>query len=120
MGEIEQKVAKDYVQKLELYKNKLRGINKKIRIMEKERIKMEKQIENLDKFLNETVKSGIEVSDHAIVRYFERVLGYDFDRIKNDILTKEIIDNYEKLGDGTYQNGNFSLVIQNRKVVTVK
>ena len=46
--------------------------------------------------------NSIEVSDHAIVRYFERIIGFDIDELKNTILT-----------------GEFERVVRNNKVITI-
>ena len=45
---------------------------------------------------------NIEVSDHAIVRYFERIIGFNIDELKETIL-----------------QGDFERVIKNDKVITV-
>lgn len=67
----------------------------------------------------------ISVTDHAVVRYFERVLQYDIEEIRKNILTEEIKKQYEILGNGTYPNRDnitrkkFHTVVSNLSVVTV-
>lgn len=47
-------------------------------------------------------KTNIEVSDHAIVRFLERVFGVDIDEIKKQILSDEMSEIAEQMGDGKY------------------
>ena len=61
----------------------------------------------------------VAVSEHAILRYLERVKGLDIAKIKSEILTPEIMGYAEKLGDGEYQNNGFTLIIKNYTVVTI-
>jgi hypothetical protein len=68
---------------------------------------------------------GISVSDHAFVRFIVRVLGdKSYDNFLENILPPETVkliqDN--ELGDGIYpiHNMEFSVVIKNKVVVTIK
>lgn len=62
----------------------------------------------------------LKVSEHAIVRYFERVKGFDLKDIEKEILSEPVLDLIDKLGgNGTYPNDNFSVVMKNYIVTTV-
>lgn len=63
----------------------------------------------------------LKVSDHALVRYLERVTGIDFEKIKEEVITPELVELYRKLGDGELPNGvaNTRCVIQNGVIVTI-
>ena len=75
--------------------------------------RLKKEISKLD---DETLK----VSEHAIVRYFERVKGYDISEIEKEILSESVIKLVEQLGgNGSYPNENFSVVMRNYTVTTV-
>jgi len=68
--------------------------------------------------LNE--KDGLKVSDHAIVRYFERVKGFDMAEIQGEILSEEVLVMVEKLGgNGSFPNKDYSVVMKNNVVVTI-
>ncbi len=75
--------------------------------------------------LNNT--NEITISEHALVRYFERVLKFDMEEIKQNILTEEVLRLSEELGgSGTYPTGkqdvdgdNYRVVLKNNVVVTV-
>lgn len=61
-----------------------------------------------------------KVSEHAIVRYFERVKGFDISKIEKEILTEEVLDLIEKLGgSGSYPNKDFSVVMKDYTVTTI-
>jgi hypothetical protein len=61
----------------------------------------------------------LRVSDHAIVRYFERVLGVDMDQVRNKIATNELKRVHKQLGDGKLPMKDFTAVIKNGVVLTV-
>ena len=66
-------------------------------------------------------KENLKVSEHAMVRFFERVSGIDIEQIERRILTDEVIALVEKLGGtGTFNCDGFSVVIKNYTVVTIK
>lgn len=72
------------------------------------------EIEKIDK--NEKIK----VSEHAIVRYFERVKGFNISEIEEEILTEEVLTLVEQLGgNGGYPNGNFKVLMKNFTVTTI-
>jgi len=60
------------------------------------------------------------VTDHAMVRYFERVLGIDIEEVKKQILTENVVTMARSLGNGKYpiENG-CRVIVQNNSVVTI-
>ena len=87
----------------------------------KELSKLRQEIENI------LHKPKPTVSEHAIVRYFERVRGEDIEEIKKEILNEEVMKLFELLGgNGKYpsnnnneDNNNYNVVMKNNVVVTV-
>lgn len=66
-------------------------------------------------------KENLKVSEHAIVRYFERIIGYNIEEIQDIILSDEVVALVEKLGGtGTFNCDGYSVVIKNYTVVTIK
>lgn len=60
------------------------------------------------------------VLDHAIVRYYERVVGLNIREVEKEILTDQLREQHRKLGDGVYPIGNkFRVVIKHNEIVTV-
>lgn len=75
---------------------------------------LKKQIETLQH------NNNLKVSEHAIVRYFERIKGFDISEIEREIITDEISKMVETLGGtGHYPNGEFSVVMKNFTVVSI-
>lgn len=65
-------------------------------------------------------KKIIPVTDHAIVRYFERIEGRDIDQIKKEINNPDLIEQFEVLGNGDYPVKNkYYARIRHKKVVTI-
>jgi len=64
---------------------------------------------------------AIFVSDHALVRYMERVLGADIEELKAKILPGETLKLMKELSfnDGRYPCGDFYLVLKDGVVVTI-
>jgi septation ring formation regulator EzrA len=61
------------------------------------------------------------VSEHALLRYIERVMGVDLEEIKNQVLGPETLALIGKLGNGKYPIGNgVRAVVKNNTVVTIQ
>lgn len=89
----------------------------------------EKELSNLLKEINrmkdviqkaENTKT-LKVSEHAIVRYFERVKGFNIEEIEKEILSENVVSLINKLdgNNGTYPNGDYSVILKNNTVITV-
>lgn len=90
--------------------NKQREYNQKQQAIEK----LKKEMARLNS------KENLKVSEHAIVRYFERVIGYDIGCIEKKILSDQVTKLVEALGgNGSYPNDGFSVVMKNYTVTTV-
>ena len=66
--------------------------------------------------------SRIKVSDHALVRYLERVKGMDIDAIREEIIDEEIERQVSILGGhGTYvsKDSSYRVRIQDNTAITV-
>ena len=114
---------------IRLLVNKLNPIRDKNTILKTQRdslnITIERNlatIKELEEQIHELRNPNIpKVSEHAIVRYFERVLGFDIETIQDEILTPEILTMMETLGkNGTYPLGEeFRIKVKDNTVVTI-
>lgn len=90
-----------------------------IKKLQKERDqKREKRVQLAQKL---TPKDLI-VSEHAILRYMERIEGLDIDRVRKILLDQQIIDCHKKLGNnGEYPSldSSFKVKIKNNVITTV-
>lgn len=64
--------------------------------------------------------SNIMISDHAILRYLERIMGIDIEMIKKEILPEKAKQTIQALGNGTYPiNNKYKIVVKNNTIVTI-
>ena len=87
--------------------------------------KQKSAVELRDKIKALTVEGDtITVSEHALLRYCERVLNIDLEEAKQAILSDSVVDLMAKLGNnnGEYpvKEGGFKIVVKNKTVVTIK
>ena len=68
---------------------------------------------------NYTGRKKIKVSDHAVVRYFERIKDVDIEAIRQSILPLDIDTKKEYIEDGTYDMGTYKIVLVKNTVVTL-
>lgn len=79
--------------------------------------KLKQRIHNLSKNNGE----GITISEHAIIRYFERILGLNMEEVTQKILPDKEAVLVESLGNGHYpiNGGEFKIIVRNDTVVTL-
>ena len=115
---------------------KLKQLQQKDKILESEIIELSNKVKSFQRTLNKLhkerniIKSSIDnltkdfvVSEHALIRYFERVKGYDLNEISKDILSISNLEaTYEALGNGKYSNKDLQckLIIKDKVVVTIE
>ena len=83
----------------------------KIEVASKQR-EYNQKLQAIEKLKNEMAKlnnsENIKVSEHAIVRYFERVKGFNIEQIEKEILSEQVLSLVEKLScNGSYPNDGF-------------
>ena len=101
---------------------KLHGLKVQKNTIDREINSTNQNINNLNNKIDKLKERGsLIVSEHAIIRYIERVLGISIDEISQKILGNEIEKQIETLGNGTYpiNDNEFKIVIKDNVVVTV-
>jgi len=72
--------------------------------------------------------NSITITEHAILRYLERVKGIDIEAIKKDIVTEEVLKQIKTLGAGIYpvkgryhniDKSTFMIRVRDNAVITV-
>lgn len=82
-------------------------------LLEEERL-LTDQIQLLKK------RRQLSMSDHAIVRYMERVLGIDIEQITNQVITGDLKTKVNAMGNGTYGIvEGFKVIIKDNYILTV-
>lgn len=103
---------------LKMVESERRGLDDKIG-------KVKARLKSLDRQITELKDSSATpvVSEHAMLRYFERVLGYDLEEIKKQILSEKTIEQIRVLRSGrfpaTHNGFHFKLRVKDRVVITV-
>lgn len=99
--------------------NRQKDLNSKRKIID--------QLKNKIKEIESETDDEITITEHAYLRYFERVLNYDLSEIKNEIVTDQVLKLTEKLGkSGSFPTGKqtkegkeYRIALKNNVVVTV-
>ena len=80
-----------------------------------------KAIENIKSQIQAiSANKEITISEHALLRYLERVSKVDTEAVKKDIITPELKKMVETLGgNGKYPVGNITLVMRDYVVTTI-
>lgn len=63
--------------------------------------------------------SELIVSEHALLRYLERVYKLDLSKLQNEITPQELKAQIKEYGNGTYKHDNFSIKVVDNVIVTV-
>jgi archaellum component FlaC len=116
-------------QLLKQYNTQLNKLESTIKGLEKERNDINtsiniyrKQIDSLKKDINNLSVKDIVITEHALLRYFERVKGYNLEDIKADIIdskTKTLIEFLNGTKGKVPWNEN-SLVVKDNTIVTIE
>lgn len=59
------------------------------------------------------------VTEHALLRYCERVKGIDLEKAKEEILSEEVLKYIDMFGSGTFRFNGIGLVVKDRSVITI-
>ena len=80
-----------------------------------------KAIENIKSQIQAiSANKEITISEHALLRYLERVSKVDTESVKKTIITPELIKMVETLGgNGKYPVGNITLVMRDYVLTTI-
>jgi chromosome segregation ATPase len=79
-----------------------------------------KQNELIQKVKSIESNGEIFLTEHAIVRYFERVCGFDLKDIEKLLLPEDMRKRIKAIGDGEYPIQEYKIVVRGNKVITVK
>ncbi|MGD9152409.1 MAG: hypothetical protein PVG30_01960 [Gammaproteobacteria bacterium] len=72
-----------------------------------------------EEYKREKNKKGLIITDHSIVSYFKRVLGFNIEEIKERIIKQDLKGRYKVMGDGIFDQGDFRVVVKNNSTITI-
>lgn len=90
------------------------SVNDRIRSEQEQNASLNKAIETFKLSQREPI-----VSEHAQLRYLERVRGVNLQEVSAQVLPQEIIAVVKQLGDGTYPAGTHKVKVRGGVVVTI-
>ena len=59
------------------------------------------------------------ITEHALIRYMERVKGIDVESMRKEVVNNKIVDQITRLGSGTFPCGDYKIVVRDSIIVTV-
>ena len=83
------------------------------------------KIKGVEKSIQRLTQKEIVVTEHAMLRYIERVLKLDLEEVRKRILSPKVRGYIDELGSGKFpQNGEetnkYRVVVKNRVVTTIE
>ena len=122
---------------LQVKRSKIQGdlddIRKTLKELETRMVEREKALSQIQQELNELADSNPVVSEHALLRYVERVLGINLKEAEKDIMSKENLEIINQLSSGKIPfmqlrvqftarvvvKKDLVLVVKNKTVITI-
>lgn len=81
------------------------------------------QISSIDKriaSIRQNLKSNkVNITDHAILRYLERVHGFDTEEVKNKLLTDKLRTSIQTYGKGKLKENGITYIFKDNSVITI-
>lgn len=106
-------VSKDRIQK------EISNIDIEINAFNKKKVIKQKELNEIQQNINK-MNPTIVITDHALLRYFQRVLGYNLEEIKLKILSDKAKEDILKLNTCNYPMDGFNLIVKDNVVVTIE
>lgn len=79
----------------------------------------QRELKRLDGEILRSTSGEPIVSEHAMLRYIERVMGINLECVQNEILTDQRKALIKQLGSGRYQMGDHTIVVKDNIVVSI-
>jgi chromosome segregation ATPase len=111
MGDLQTKIKKLDVEITENLKER-KALDKRINTIRADIASLQKEVDKLK-------TANVIVTEHAMLRYLERVQGIDMEEVKRAILPENSRKIIAQLGPGTYPVNGFKIKVADRSVVTV-
>lgn len=118
IGQIEAD-KREITKELKTAKEKVSSIQGELTAKDREIAQATKRLTEIEKSINGKTGNQVVVSEHAMLRYIERVLGIDLEELQQKILPPGNADAISSLGDGTYPIGEHRIKVKSGTIVTV-
>ena len=64
-------------------------------------------------------EKDIIVTEHAVLRYLERIMGFDLEQINKSLLTDDVKLMIGKMGDGKYPIDGGRMIVKNNTIISI-
>ncbi len=107
--------------KLRLLREERETIRQQSVIKQQELSAKDKEIKDTQKLLeSKSSDKKLKLTEHAVLRYLERVKNLDLEEIENEILTEDFKKQVDTFGGTlTYNGPEFSAVLKDFKIITI-
>ena len=100
MGKKEIEIIKQFETMKSEIMGKITGLKEQKRIIDKDLFGLENSLKSLEQKITNLQNSDLIVSEHAIIRYIERVIGVNIEEIVEKIATDKMKKMVECCGNG--------------------
>jgi hypothetical protein len=93
-----------------------------VKTMQREAALHKRQADEIESQIKKLESAGHipVITEHALLRYFERVLGYDLEAIKSQLITDDIAATVNNMVSGKIPAMGCRLVFKDRVVITLE
>ena len=104
----------------EVEQERLKSLAMRIDRLKIERKAVEIEMANMERNIESYMAEGLVVTDHAVIRYMERVMGFEVEKVREEIADLAIKQHVGVLDSGRLPGPEESwLVVRHRRVITV-
>lgn len=97
------------------------GVIEEQRAVSKKQIQIQAGMQAIDKQIKDLSATDPVVSEHALLRYLERVKGLDLDQARAEVLTPDLVAKIKVIKSGKIPvPGGFRAIVKNSVVVTIE
>jgi septal ring factor EnvC (AmiA/AmiB activator) len=106
----------DLNSKISIYTHQLKTAQEEIKKLSKEMSSIDTKIRNLEQ---PPKKQKISITDHALLRYLERIHGFNIKNLRETLLTEKVVSYINNYKSGKITENGITYVFKNRVVVTI-
>ncbi len=104
---------------LRLKKEEHKAVHEQLTSLSRKASQLRVDIEKIEKRISFKTDEGLVVTEHAVIRFLERVNGIEIEPFR-DRIKKELTSIVDKMGDGEWPCCGLTAVVVNNTVVTLK
>jgi hypothetical protein len=95
-------------------------LSKTLRDLQKQMAEKSTALNFVRKEIREITEMKPIVSEHAMLRYCERVLNMDLKKIEQELLSEKNVAIIEQIRSGKIPVGSYTLIVKNKVIITIE